>query len=624
MSGIMAIVSLDGRPVPPELARAQLAAIAHRGEWEPRLWEGPGVALGHVNLPRTPEAEREVLPMADRSGRYRLTWDGRLDNRDELGAKLGYDAAERAGKTDAEYVLDSFLKWGDDCVHHLVGDWAVVIWDNEARRLFCAKDPLGWRQLYYAELEGLLLVGSEPQQLFAGGWLPKAVNEEYVARFLGDTMQEPGRTCYLGVSTLEGGTRAVWNNREAGVTSYWTRPRRLQRPVKRPEEATELFLSTFEVAMRAQLRTNRPISVSLSGGLDSSYVAAVATRLGGKVTAISGYAPTTTRMDEREFANLVIDRTGIDAIRINIDDCGSLSSKWLPPETFDDVHHPMQSAFMRKMAATASGAGIGVNFGGEGGDEWLSGDMAAAVYSLFHGQVRTAWRLSRRRPAHGRARWLARKALEESVPYTVQDAGRRLLGRASPHSSGVVPSVTGDPAASFMRTSVLRPDEREEKIQAFYQQTVGPTVWWRDRHGFAPAHIEHRNPFNDLRLVEALSSIPEPIKRWDGRRKYLLRAGLNQEGLPEIASRDDKAHYTELLERGVAEAEHARIAHAVDNLKRLDGVISVDAASREVAEWVRTRHYWWQTPWKVICVGMWLESLQAPQPAAPSGLLVRR
>ena len=60
MSGIMAIVSLDGRPVPPDLPRAQLAAIAHRGEWEPRLWEAPGIALGHVNLPRTPEAERRI------------------------------------------------------------------------------------------------------------------------------------------------------------------------------------------------------------------------------------------------------------------------------------------------------------------------------------------------------------------------------------------------------------------------------------------------------------------------------------------------------------------------------------------------------------------------------------
>ena len=58
----MAILSLDGRPVPPELARKQLAAIAQRGEWEPRLWEANGVALGHVNLPRTPEADRELLP----------------------------------------------------------------------------------------------------------------------------------------------------------------------------------------------------------------------------------------------------------------------------------------------------------------------------------------------------------------------------------------------------------------------------------------------------------------------------------------------------------------------------------------------------------------------------------
>ena len=254
MSGIMAVVSLDGRPVPPELARAQLAAVAHRGEWEPRLWEAPGVALGHVNLPRTPEAEREVLPMANRSGRYWLTWDGRLDNRDELGAKLGYDTAERAGRTDAEYVLDAFLKWGDDCVHHLVGDWAVVIWDNEARRLFCAKDPLGWRQLYYAERDGLLLVGSEPQQLFAGGWVPKAVNEEYVARFLGGALQEPGSTHYDGIAELRGGELAWAGAAGIRIQAHWTAPRKPASKYRRFEEYVEAFEALFEQALAARLR----------------------------------------------------------------------------------------------------------------------------------------------------------------------------------------------------------------------------------------------------------------------------------------------------------------------------------------------------------------------------------
>ena len=92
MSGIMAIVSLDGRPVPPELARAQLSAIAHRGEWEPVLG-GARRRPRPRDLPRTPEAEREFLPASDSTGRSWMTWDGRLDNREELASLLRLDAS---------------------------------------------------------------------------------------------------------------------------------------------------------------------------------------------------------------------------------------------------------------------------------------------------------------------------------------------------------------------------------------------------------------------------------------------------------------------------------------------------------------------------------------------------
>ena len=151
MSGIMAIVSLDGRPIPPELPRAQLAAIAHRGEWEPRLWEAPGVALGHVNLPRTPEAEREFLPGSDTSGRYWITWDGRLDNRDELAGKLGYDVAQRAEKTDADYVLDAYIKWEDDCVHQFLATGRSS--SGTTKRNEYLRRCTGWRRIYLRRTE---------------------------------------------------------------------------------------------------------------------------------------------------------------------------------------------------------------------------------------------------------------------------------------------------------------------------------------------------------------------------------------------------------------------------------------------------------------------------------------
>ena len=127
--------------------------------------------------------------------------------------------------TDADYVLAAYERWGSECVRRLLGDWAIVIWDTRERKLFCAKDPLGWRQLYYAERDGLLAVGSEPQQLFVGGFVPKEVNNEYVLRFLGDALQEPGETCYAGVMELDGGSSITVSNGLVKRSTFWKYPK---------------------------------------------------------------------------------------------------------------------------------------------------------------------------------------------------------------------------------------------------------------------------------------------------------------------------------------------------------------------------------------------------------------
>src|SRR4051812_34782731 len=107
MSGILALLSLDGRPIGDRLPRAALEAIEHRGDREPRLWESDGVALGHANHPTTHEAEREQLPAPDVRGRW-MTWDGRVDNRSELARSLRLDPGRAASMTDADFVLAAY------------------------------------------------------------------------------------------------------------------------------------------------------------------------------------------------------------------------------------------------------------------------------------------------------------------------------------------------------------------------------------------------------------------------------------------------------------------------------------------------------------------------------------
>ena len=195
--------------------------------------------------------------------------------------------------TDADYVLAAYRELGDDSVHKLLGDWAIVIWDSVERKLFCAKDPIGWRQLYYAESDGLLLVGSEPQQLFAGGWVPrKWTMTTYCGTWPTPYGTRQGRA--IDVRDLDGGAHLSVHDLATVVKStYWESPKITPRSYSSPREYVEEFVDVFAEATRARLRSNRSVGVYLSGGLDSSYVSAIALHQGVSPLAISSYAPGT-------------------------------------------------------------------------------------------------------------------------------------------------------------------------------------------------------------------------------------------------------------------------------------------------------------------------------------------
>ena len=155
MSGFFALLSSNGRRIPQDLALQQLKAMAYRADRAPRSEVLTEIALGQANFATTLEAERELLPACDQSGRFWLVWDGRLDNRENLSRQLGLDVATLERLTDADLVLASYSRWGAGCVNRLLGEWAIVIWDAVAKRLFCAKDPMGSRPLYFGEHDGL-------------------------------------------------------------------------------------------------------------------------------------------------------------------------------------------------------------------------------------------------------------------------------------------------------------------------------------------------------------------------------------------------------------------------------------------------------------------------------------
>lgn len=145
MSGIAVIWNRSGRPVEMGQLVQMTQLMEHRGPDGARHWVQGPIAMGHRALNTTPESSLERQPLLDEAAGLGLTFDGRIDNRDELKSVLAADRTNGRVETDAELVLAAYRKWGEECPQHLLGDFAFAIWDEPRKRLFCARDHLGVR-----------------------------------------------------------------------------------------------------------------------------------------------------------------------------------------------------------------------------------------------------------------------------------------------------------------------------------------------------------------------------------------------------------------------------------------------------------------------------------------------
>src|SRR5512143_363122 len=149
MSGIAGIIRFDGAPVEPGLVEKMTSAMSHRGPDGIRHWVRGSVALGQCMLRTTPESLEEEQPLANEDESLVLVMDGRVDNWEELRAELLKRGAVLRTRADAELVLRAYETWGRDCLAHIDGDFALVIWDARNRTALCARDRMGNKPFHY-------------------------------------------------------------------------------------------------------------------------------------------------------------------------------------------------------------------------------------------------------------------------------------------------------------------------------------------------------------------------------------------------------------------------------------------------------------------------------------------
>lgn len=365
MSGIVGILNRNGAPAEKHLISRMTTFLSFRGPDAQNCWTNRNIAFGHTLLRTTDEAATEQQPLTlDR--KTWLTADVRLDGRheliatleDKLGAPLRTLADSHRAPNDAELILHAYTAWKEDCVKYLLGDFAFAIWDATEQRLFCARDHLGMRQFYYSVSDDCFVFSNTLNCLRLHPCVSNKLNELAIGDFLVFGLnQDKETTSFADIKRLPQAHALSVGPEGVRVREYWT-PSVSQLRYKKKRDYVERFQELFAASVADRLRTKR-IGMSLSGGLDSSAVAAVAMRQHGS-HELSGYCVVYDSIfadEERKYAALVADSLNIplqllEGNDINRQDDGARLG--VAPEPFNvEPFYAVSGELLRRLAATA-------------------------------------------------------------------------------------------------------------------------------------------------------------------------------------------------------------------------------------------------------------------------------
>lgn len=549
IAGIQAAAP-DSAAVLEKLARC-LAGLGPDGISQASV---PGAGMVDAALRVVPGPYAEPLL---RRGPLLLAWDGRLDNRSDLERSLEAEP----GASDLELLARAYEQWGPDFPAHVVGDFALALWDGRECRLILARDPFGTRPLFYTPLGEGFVWGSTLSALRAAGADLGEIDEEWIAGYFSRSI-DPATTPWRKARAVPPGGSVIAEGGRLQTVHWWrldeARDVRLASDAEYEERFRELFLA----AVRRRLRAAGPVTAELSGGLDSSSIVCVADHVlrAGEAGApdlltVSYVYERSTSSDERPFMREVEERTGRRRRHILESEAprlAGISASVTEIPSANQCFRRLYSAVFDFMGENGSR----VLLNGIGGDHLLTSQVPYQLADLLRaGRLRAFLPALRRWHAEQRRPYL--KLLWEGAlcPLLPRPARLRLAAPPIPFPPWLDQGFVRrhDLAARFVAAADLagdfsRPSKRAQA--AAVQSAIRGISWMYDGWGY-PVRIAF--PFMDRDLVEFCLGVPSDQFVRPGETRSLHRRALSALLPPRIARRRDKRGPDEAVLRAVAE-----------------------------------------------------------------------
>lgn len=559
MCGIAGFVTLKSGPYAQSRAAlgAMSSLIAHRGPDGDGEWISPGAHVGfvHRRLAIIDLSPNGAQPMQGPNGTV-ITYNGEIYNYVELRKELSTHWTFHS-TSDTEVILAAYDRWGEDCVSRLRGMFAFALWDERRQKLFVARDRFGIKPFYHTSQGGTLFFASEAKALLP--FLPDIqTDSSALAEYLTFQYTIGAKTLFRGIDTLLPGHLLVVSNGEVATRRYWD----VQYEVDfdhSPRYFESRFKELLTDSMDVHLRADVPIGGYVSGGLDSSLVALLASRhdyrnrqgFHGRFMEHPGY-------DESRYAREVSDLAGISlhTLDITADDFRRHVG-----EVIYHLDFPVAGpgSFPQFMVSALAARHLKVVLGGQGGDELLGG-YARYLVAYFEQSIKAAMDGTYRQgnyvvtiesivPNLGLLReykpmikefW--REGLFEEIDkryFRLIDRSTDMVGEVD-WSSLDKPRVFEAFRAIFNNQDNVRKEAYFDKMTHFDFKCLLPALLQvEDRMSMAHG-LESRVPFLDHPLVEFLATVPADVKFKGGQMKQLMKTAYGDTLPKSIVERRDK------------------------------------------------------------------------------------
>ncbi|WKL58600.1 asparagine synthase-related protein [Asticcacaulis sp. ZE23SCel15] len=601
-----------------DLVLTMLRAMPYRAPDGTEVWAEGRSALGMGLMRTLPEDPAQATIFE--GGTVRAVVDARLDNRPQLLAALGIT---NESLSEGALILAAWRRWGENCVHHFIGDFALIIYDAQTQRIFAARDHMGVKPLFYRADGAGLALASEPKVLAAPGapfadLAQAGLIEADVADFMTGQLPRDHRVVYDGLWRVPPGHILMAGpNHVPTLTSYWQAAPDATITDKSPQALRALLTE----AVRCRLRSPQPVAALLSGGLNSTSIACLASQLqpDAPVDSFSVVFDKTPHLSERDYIDAGIAHGHFRPRHVAMDgyapfgDFEALLA--LEGRLFGAPGLRMTSSLFQRVGAE----GFRVVFEGHGGDEVLSHG-----YGRFHelaqqGRWRELWAQTRAFSGlYGQGRLgLFILLFIRYGRFKGSHSLRRMAAWFQKRWPKADRDVLLTPEFRARAAADHRPQHQDEASQhtAFLQSPGLASSLEVLEAAAAGAGLEARFPFFDKRVVEFCLSLPSEAKLDQGYVRLILRQAMEGVLPPKVQWRRSKFDFAPHIASGLL-AHHQDLMREVidDNRDNVAAFVDLErvkiSLNRLRQKGAKVAAYDLQAVWRTVALSLWLRHSQ--------------